>query len=204
MLTRETFSAKGYRIVRQLLNESARRRLANVLFSLVQNGSLDYDDGQVERAYSGYRVPETESLLQSLCPLVSETTACSLLPAYSYVRVYCRGAVLTRHIDRPSCEVSVTLTVKADSPSAWPIFLAVDEKTIRVELHEGDALVYRGHDLPHWREPFEGHRQIQVFLHYICEGGPHMEYLFDKRGGLRLSSDVPQTGCSPSKEAVPH
>ena len=33
-------------------------------------------------------------------------------------------------------------------------------------MQSGDMLVYRGCDLEHWREAFEGENCGQVFLHY--------------------------------------
>lgn len=33
-------------------------------------------------------------------------------------------------------------------------------------------IIYRGHDIDHWREPFMGRNHAQVFLHYNDENGP--------------------------------
>jgi hypothetical protein len=46
-------------------------------------------------------------------------------------------------------------------------------------------LIYRGIDIPHWRETYDGDRLAQVFLHYVDQNGPHNEWKFDKRPGLR-------------------
>ena len=37
---------------------------------------------------------------------------------------------------------------------------------MKVDLKPGDMLVYKGMELEHWREAFEGDNCIQVFLHY--------------------------------------
>jgi hypothetical protein len=42
-------------------------------------------------------------------------------------------------------------------------------------------LLYRGIECPHWREAFEGDRQVQVFLHYVDQKGPLADWKFDKR-----------------------
>jgi hypothetical protein len=43
----------------------------------------------------------------------------------------------------------------------------------------------------HWREPFQGSRLVQVFLHYVDRNGPYADQRFDRRITLmRPSPDV--------------
>ena len=44
---------------------------------------------------------------------------------------------------------------------------------VKVELEPGDMLIYSGCDLEHWREPFEGNNNAQVFLHYNNKSEPN-------------------------------
>jgi len=94
-------------------------------------------------------------------------TGLKLNPTYSYARIYKNGDILERHKDRYSCEVSTTMHLGGDE---WSIFLepsgeeGKDGKEIK--LQAGDMLMYKGCDLEHWREPFEGENCGQVFLHY--------------------------------------
>ena len=91
----------------------------------------------------------------------------SLMPTYSYLRVYKKGDELKRHIDRHSCEYSVTLTLMRDpADDIWPIYLDTD-KQYKVEVEAGDGLVYKGIESPHWRDKFNGEQLAQVFLHYV-------------------------------------
>jgi predicted 2-oxoglutarate/Fe(II)-dependent dioxygenase YbiX len=54
-----------------------------------------------------------------------------------------------------------------------------------VKMDIGDAVMYRGCDIYHWREPYkEGKWQAQVFLHYVDQNGPHAEWKYDKREAL--------------------
>jgi hypothetical protein len=52
----------------------------------------------------------------------------------------------------------------------WPIYLEPSgeegQDGVEVNLKQGDMLMYRGCDLEHWREPFDGENCGQVFLHY--------------------------------------
>ena len=42
----------------------------------------------------------------------------------------------------------------------------VGKKGIKVDLKQGDMLVYSGCELEHWRNKFRGKECVQVFLHY--------------------------------------
>jgi hypothetical protein len=45
-------------------------------------------------------------------------------------------------------------------------------------------MIYKGLEVPHWREPFAGERQLQLFLHYVRQDGPHAAQRFDGRPHL--------------------
>jgi alkylated DNA repair dioxygenase AlkB len=126
----------------------------------------------------------TETLLDVLTPTLSSAINCELYPTYSYLRVYLKGAALAKHVDRPSCEVSATLCISCDSPRIWPLYLETSGGITEVELEPGDAAIYKGMEVPHWREEFEGARQVQVFLHYVRKNGAYEELRFDGRPHL--------------------
>jgi len=93
-------------------------------------------------------------------------TGIKLTPTYSYLRVYKKGDKLNKHIDRNSCQFSVTLTLMREpDEEIWPIYLETDG-VHKIELEAGDGLIYRGTKNPHWRDEFHGSRLAQVFLHY--------------------------------------
>ena len=68
-------------------------------------------------------------------------------------------------------------------------FVPTKNKGIKVDLNQGDMLVYRGCELEHWRNKFKGKDCAQVFLHYNNEKTPgSSQNLFDKRPHLGLPS----------------
>jgi hypothetical protein len=125
-----------------------------------------------------------DALLLRLLPEVEATSGLLLFPTYSYVRVYKTGDVLKRHIDRPSCEVSVSLCIGYDATEPWPLWISGPQGVRSIALRSGEALLYRGIDCPHWRDEFRGKRLVQVFLHYVDKHGPNAEWKFDKRNSL--------------------
>ena len=149
--------------------------------------SQPYSDVQCPLSHSEYGAPVAESLLALLAPQMEEATGLSLLPTYSYSRVYRPNDVLLKHTDRPSCEISCTLHVgRIGTDEPWPIYM----DDARIMQNIGDAAIYRGMDVPHWRDEWEapqGALYGQVFLHYVDANGPHAEWQFDGRMGLGYS-----------------
>ena len=150
-----------------------------------------WDDPQVPNTYSHYGDIATETLLANLLPKVQKITGLNLTPNYSYSRIYKKGDELKRHKDRPSCEISTTINLGGDN---WSIYLEpsgeVGKKGIKVDLKQGDMLIYLGCELEHWRKPFKGKNCSQVFLHY--NNKKHInasENLFDTRPHLGLPAD---------------
>ena len=160
-----------------------------------------WNDEQVPNTYSHYADIAMETLLIRCLPIMEKTTKLKLNPTYSYARIYKAGDVLKRHKDRFSCEISTTLNLGGDP---WPIHLdpsgkdtVIDEyknihkpnapKGITVNLKPGDMLVYRGCDLEHWRDEFQGDNCAQVFLHYNNQKSKDADKnIYDRRKHLGL------------------
>ena len=126
-----------------------------------------FTDDQMPGTYSHYGDLVMETLLENVKPILEKETGLKLYETYSYARIYKKGDVLYRHKDRYSCEVSSTMNLGGDK---WPIFLEpsgeIGTKGVKVLLNPGDMLIYRGCEMEHWREAFEGETCTQVFLHY--------------------------------------
>jgi alkylated DNA repair dioxygenase AlkB len=127
-----------------------------------------------------------DGLLTDLLPQIESASGLALFPTYSYFRVYRHGDTLAKHIDRASCEVSVSLCLGCEGDKSWPILIEGPQGPSSIILGAGDALLYRGMECPHWREIFEGQRQAQVFLHYVDKNGPYTEWKFDERTSTAL------------------
>lgn len=136
-------------------------------------------------ALLSYADPLIEVVLEDSLKAVEEVTGLELAPTYSYSRVYLKGDELTPHTDRPSCEVSVTINV-ATVGAPWPIWMEVPGKApIKVEMQPGDAVIYKGCDVRHWREKMvDTDINVQFMLHYVDKNGPNADYKWDKRPGL--------------------
>ena len=117
-----------------------------------------------------------ESLMLKKKILMERETGKKLLPTYAFWRAYTKYANLKKHTDRPSCEISVTVNISSDK-TKWPIFM----DGTPLDLNPGDAAIYLGCDIPHWREEFLGDYQMQAFLHYVDAEGKYKDHYMDKR-----------------------
>lgn len=134
--------------------------------------------------YVSYGDVAFDTLLELLRPHVEKESNNKLIPTYTYARIYTKGNILPKHKDRKSCEISTTLNLGGDS---WPIYLKDKKrKTIKVDLKPGDMLLYKGCDLEHWRNPFEGNMCAQVFLHYNPDTKKNRKNIYDERFHLGL------------------
>jgi hypothetical protein len=125
---------------------------------------------------SFYGDPLMESLMVNKLELMQQVTKLELLPTYAYWRMYSMFADLKKHTDRPSCEISVTVMLGSDG-TPWPIYM----NGLEINMEPGDAAIYLGCEIEHWREEFKGDWHAQTFLHYVDKNGPNREWFKDKR-----------------------
>jgi hypothetical protein len=158
-----------------------------------------FNDKQVPNTYSHYADFGMETLLLYVLPKIEKITKLKLIPNYSYMRIYKKEDILHRHKDRFSCEISATLNLGGD---LWPIYLEPDSskgkdtkngyepgntKGKKIILKKCDMLIYKGSELEHWRESFNGEDCVQVFFHYTDEKTKGaIENKFDRRPFLGL------------------
>jgi len=196
------FKKNKYQVCRKIISQELAEFLFNYLrikkqtfYSLKRAKIKTYDllgfdgDEQAPGTYSCYSDIAMETLLAITNKVLEKKTKLKLSPTYSYTRLYKNGDILKKHKDRFSCEISGTLNLGGDM---WPIFLQdTNKKKIKINLNPGDALLYSGSILPHWREPFTGYMCGQVFLHYnnkdtkgwdknLFDDRPHLGYPFKR------------------------
>jgi len=180
------FEDNGYVLVKNAVSKEIVDLITQyTLFDETVNYNPDI---QVPGAHVKYADPLMESLLIKLQPIIEKNTGKKVYPTYSFYRIYRPGDSLAHHKDRPSCELSITISLGYDyknSKIKWPIY--VDGSAFVLE--PGDLVCYRGVDLEHWREVFEapeGSWHSQAFLHYVDVDGPFSDWKFDKRPELGL------------------
>ena len=174
-----SFKKNKYTVIKQAISKDLAAFVANYFlmqkqvydtckvaryFSPFENilGAYEPADGQIPNTYSHYSNIAMETLMLKCQPEMEKVTGLKLYPAYTYARIYKKGDILKRHKDRFSCEISTTMNLGGDD---WPIYLSPNEnvgipdgqkitttsqaKGIKVDLKQGDMLVYSGCELEH-------------------------------------------------------
>lgn len=176
---KEELWTKNYTVISGFLDSCSAKELSDEFREFARREGLEGDD-QVPQSESVYNyLPFLEMLCQK-CPEVSIAIGETVLPTYTYARVYKNGATLKGHTDRDECEIS--LTVNLDGDEDWPIWIETpDGKEVRVSLKPGDAMIYLGCSARHWREEYTGNWYTQCFLHYVRSRGDKVLSVFDSK-----------------------
>ena len=174
---KEELWSNNYTVIPGFLDSCSAKELSDEFREFADRENLQ-GDSQSESSQSVYNyLPFLEILCQK-CPEVSIAIGETVLPTYTYARVYKNGAVLEGHTDRNACEIS--LTVNLDGDQEWPIWIETpDGKEVRVSLNPGDAMIYLGCTARHWREEYKGDWYTQCFLHYVRSRGDKVHAVFD-------------------------
>lgn len=198
MTAKEYFDKHGYAVLTNALTKQECEQLTEHMFNLHAQGKLVKDE-QCPLSDAIYGDPIFEQLLNNFAEPLGKQVGKRLLPTYTYSRIYRPGDVLKRHIDRPSCEISATLTLGYKSKRIWPI--SFEDNTgveVSADLDVGDLAVYKGTELDHWRLPFKGEWHVQVFLHYVDADGPFADFAGDRR----LTEDLQHKNTQVKEESL--
>jgi hypothetical protein len=165
--------------IKNFVSEDLLKFFTNVLMREESIGSNKLEDQQVPsvRAKLDHEIM-FETLLERSWPIMEEIVGEELIPTYSYARLYSNGDELKPHKDRPACEVSVTVQLGRSHNYAWPIYMG----NKRFDIAEGDAVLYKGCDVEHWRNVCdgpEGYYSGQAFLHYVRKNGQYADEFGD-------------------------
>jgi len=204
----EHFKEKGYVVIKKFLDENTSSLLYRYCINKVKQVDFkttydkdfyqeSYDgrfgDAQISGSYNCYGDVIMDTLLEASLNDMNNFTGVELIPTYSYWRFYQTGDILEKHKDRESCEISTTLCLGYNCSNIkeqthnWPMYIKHNNNEIPVHMEPGDMIIYRGCDIEHWREPFEGLNHAQVFMHYNDKKGPY-NIQFDGRPALGLPS----------------
>jgi hypothetical protein len=189
-----SFQSTGYIKVAGLVDDQTIKTISQYFENKINRGewvaNAKISEGDASK-FGYYADPLIEVMLKQCLPALEEQTGLELEPTYSFSRVYQEGEELTPHTDRPPCEISTTINV-ACTGDTWPIWMQYENNDpIKCLLSPGDAVIYKGCEVTHWRKKLpKGQINVQFMLHYVNKHGPHAEYKFDKREALGLDSSA--------------
>jgi len=181
------FEKNGYVLIKGFYDTKTVGIVSQYLENSLKRYPENNTAGDENSSIGWYADPLTEVLLKNSTATVEAATGLKLHPTYSFARVYLKGNELAPHVDRRSCEISVTSHI-ATVGKPWPICMKVLGKEPATHyLEPGDACIYKGCEVVHWREKsVDTDINVQVMLHYVDQNGPYSGFKFDRRASLGL------------------
>ena len=107
-----------------------------------------------------------------LTSIIEKETDLKLIPTYCYVRKYFQGSILDSHTDRDACEISLSYCI---SGPEWEINMG--DNTFITKI--GNAVIYKGCEIPHGRAKPSSGEVIQVFNHWVISDGAKSKNAYD-------------------------
>jgi hypothetical protein len=166
------FREKGYVPLRNLIHPFHVAALRRYYRSMIRHGKLYLGDNSSSRRYVAHNESVARFFHYQIAKTVSAIVGEAIKPSYVYVASYLSGAELHKHTDREQCEFSVTLCLDFSPEPAletsWPIRLDTPQGTVAVYQALGDGLLYRGTQVPHYRDALsQGRTSTSIFFHYV-------------------------------------
>ncbi|MEV6330536.1 sulfotransferase [Streptomyces sp. NPDC051909] len=155
----------------RLVRPGHREALLDYYERLISTGSWPLGDAQVKGRYGWYNESLSRFFHHQFRTLVSRLAGRPVRPSYSYVSAYRAGAVLDRHVDREQCEYTVSLLLGESGPAisdGWPLLLDTAHGSLSLVQRPGEAVLFRGTRVPHWRPPLpDGSTHTSLLFHYV-------------------------------------
>lgn len=153
----------------------------------------DVEEGQVNGSLSRWNYPNYKEYHYKVKRKIEDILKIDLLKTYYYDRFYFVGQELAPHIDRPACEISITIQIGTNSKKSWPFWIETPKgEKVQINMKDGDGVIYKGCERTHWREGLKSkHNNItsklmklsnkkddtyhhQIFMHYVNSQGPYV------------------------------
>ena len=162
---------------------------------------------QVEGSLSRYLHPQYSKIHNDIRLILEKFIKRKLYNTYYYDRFYFPGQELVRHLDRPACEISVSVHVSSNIKQDWAFYIKTPDgykdsskkevsyygKEVSIVLKPGDGVVYKGCESPHWRNKMPGFLDTQlhkskleelyyhqIFFHYVLQDGYRTNFAYDR------------------------
>jgi hypothetical protein len=168
------FAARGFVPIRGLVHPFHLSALRRYFRRRIRKGAFPLGDRQSQLRYCMHNEGVARFVHHQLTSVVNQMAGRRLKPSYVYFASYQAGAELQKHIDRPQCEYTVSLCIdfspEPSRESPWPLQLESASESIVVYQAIGDALLYKGCELAHFRDELpHGCTSTSLFLHYVDE-----------------------------------
>ena len=190
-VSNKEYLENGYIVLKNFLNPGVTKYFNGRTFRYLEHPyHNDYNKGsghgEHSRSWNTYAHETWEAALEMVCPSVQQIIGAPVIPTYSYQRMYMNGSAMAHHSDRPACQIS--LTINLGQSHSWPIYCTSlkTKKYVEVIQEPGDALLYLGCNIGHYRPEYKGDWYNQLFLHYVVQDEINSPYYWDNGNQLQM------------------
>lgn len=168
---RRALRAHGFVVLRGLFAPRFAGALRDYYRRVAAEGYLLGGQARRRGAPLLYDEPVLTFLAHQLASVVRRVTGDRARARFTYLRVYDPGARLGRHRDRALCRWTLDLVVGGGPAparrTAWPLWMDGRRGPEAVRLGLGDAVLYRGDRVEHWRSSQRrGRTTVLASLHF--------------------------------------
>jgi hypothetical protein len=153
-----------------LLHPAHTEALRRYYLKLIKSG-WELGDVQVRNRHGQHNEMVARYFHHQFAGIICRIAGEPLKPSYTYVSAYREGSILGAHVDRKQCEFTLSLLIEDEDTSAtksWPLWFQLPEGKVAVEQKTGDGVLFRGCELPHWREESStSHTSTILLFHYV-------------------------------------
>jgi hypothetical protein len=164
--------SEQYVVLRNIIHPLQLAALRCYFRKLDQKGYLQRDEYQCKNRYIDHNEKVARYIHHQITNLVSRIVPQSIKPSYAFLTTYKSGSILEKHKDREQCAWNLSLLIdmnpEVELSNSWPIYFEVEGQVREVRLNMGDGVLYRGTDIPHWRDIIpEGHMVTLILCHFV-------------------------------------
>jgi hypothetical protein len=171
---RTPFEQKRFCLLPSLLRRMHAAALAGYYRDVIAHSDWASGDEQVRLRHGHHNETMARYFHHQLADFVSRVAGEPVRPSYAYVSAYSEGAYLAPHVDRKQCIFTLSLLVeqeRPDKPRPWPLWFQSHDGKVALAQKSGDGILFRGCELPHWREePPPGCASTTLLFHYVPLG----------------------------------
>ena len=170
------WSKNGYIVVKNIIHSDLVQHIYRETKIMENDLKVDRKeiDTKLNNTLSYYAFLPGQALLFNLKSKIEKILNIELNPTYSYLGIYKNNSALPKHKDRNACEISLSICISTDE-IVFPFCLYSNDEDKEIVLEEGDAIIYKGNEIVHWRDPFYGKEHVQLFLHYVDKNGKNAD-----------------------------
>lgn len=101
---------------------------------------------------------------------VREISGVAVAPTYSFLSIYPAGADLHRHVDRAGCDLTLAMFIahhfRTETEVCFLNFVC-NGRAVSVKAKPGDAVLFAGRELTHWRSADERLGEMTTLLFHF-------------------------------------